>query len=163
MARLQSTTTEQVDAVDIDRIDVSTIVRQHGSQGSSHNFTSIDDGNHLVFQFATDGFAAVVASRTGLEQFDDTQGGAGQQTLLIVGGIIQVANVAVQVGSVSVTQTFHIAFVTDGISQIIILRRPRKGFFLSKDGIVDNDTVHARIVVGVNQSSFNINGIVQSS
>jgi hypothetical protein len=58
------------------------------------------------------------------------------------------------------TQTFDITLVGNGISQVIILRSTTKGFFLSKNGIIDYNSMNPWIVIGIEQGRFDVDGIV---
>jgi hypothetical protein len=56
-----------------------------------------------------------------------------------------------------------VTLVADSIAQVVVLRRSGEGLLLSKDWVVNNDTVNARIVVRIDQSGLYLYRIVQSS
>jgi hypothetical protein len=49
LAGMQTTVPKHVDTVDINRVDIGTIICQHGCQRPSHNFASIDDSYSFAF------------------------------------------------------------------------------------------------------------------
>lgn len=109
----------------------------------------------------TEWFRLVVASGTLFQDLYHRQGGTRQQTFVFVDGIIQIPDVPVQIGPVRVTQPFHVAPVTDRIAQVIVLRCTAVTFFLTKNRIIYNDPVHARVIVGVHQCCLNIDRVGQ--
>jgi hypothetical protein len=166
--RLQSPTRKLVDGINVDRIHIGTVVGQHGGQRSTDNFRPINDSDGLALQLLADGFGLVVAVWTVLEYFHHTEGSARQQTLFfatvtaaIVSRIIQVANVAIEIEPIGMTEAFDVASEIDAVSKIVVLTGARKGLLLTKDGIVDNDTVYTRIVVSIEECVFNVDGVVE--
>jgi hypothetical protein len=99
-----------------------------------------------------DRFIQIKAS-TRFEDLDNAEGGTGHEAF---DPWFEVSHVPIQIGPVQVAQAFDVAFVRDGIAQVIVLTCPRKGFFLAKDGVVDEDAVHTRIFVGFLHDKRNV-------
>mmetsp|Transcript_16160 Transcript_16160/g.44768 ORF Transcript_16160/g.44768 Transcript_16160/m.44768 type:complete len:239 (+) Transcript_16160:660-1376(+) len=156
---MQPTTSEEVDRIDVHGIDVRTIIREHGSQGTADDLTSVDHGDDLAVQLPSRGFAGVVTSWTLLQYLDAAQCCAGQQAFLCVGRVVEKSHVAVEVGAVCVAKAFDVAFVRDAVSQIIVLAGAAERFLLTEDGVVHDDAVNSWVVVGIHQRSFNVDGV----
>lgn len=160
---MQATTLEHVNTIDINRVYGCSIICQHGSKWTTNNFTSIDNRDNLSVHVSSNGVWFVITSWTLFQNLDNTESSAWQQTLLIICRRIQISHISIKISPVQVTKTFDIAFVRNRVSQIVILWCPTKGFFLSKNGIIHDDTMNSGIFIGINQSILDINWIVHRS
>jgi hypothetical protein len=60
-----------------------------------------------------------------------------------------------------VTKSFDITFVVYRVTQEIVVTITGKRLDLTKDGVVDDNAVHAGVVVRIPQGAFDVNGVVQ--
>ena len=92
-----------------------------GSKRSTNNLRSIDNSNDLSLHMLANWLRFVIAVWTLLQYLDTRQCRAGQNALLSIAGVVEKAHVAIQIGTVRMTETLNITFERDGITEIIIL------------------------------------------
>mmetsp|Transcript_11336 Transcript_11336/g.19666 ORF Transcript_11336/g.19666 Transcript_11336/m.19666 type:complete len:242 (+) Transcript_11336:748-1473(+) len=157
---MQLPSTKQINGININRVHIGSIIRQHGRQRPSHNLGPINNRHRLPLHMPPNGLALIITRGTTLQKLHHTQRRTGQQTLFGIGRIIHVSDIPIQARSIFVTQSLHIALVRNGISKIIILTLSRERFDLSEDGIIHDNPMHAGIIVGIHQRRLDVDGIV---
>mmetsp|Transcript_40201 Transcript_40201/g.78560 ORF Transcript_40201/g.78560 Transcript_40201/m.78560 type:complete len:289 (-) Transcript_40201:122-988(-) len=160
VALVQPPPLEPVHAVDVHGVHGGAVVGEHGRQGPSHDLAPVDDGDDLALQLPSHGEGGVVAAVARLQDFHHAQRRAGDEAFVLVARRIDVADVPVQIAAVSVAQTLHVAAEGHRVAEVVVLTGPAERFHLAEDGVVDDDAVHARIVVGVEQRGLHVDGIV---
>lgn len=156
---MQLPASKKIDGVDIDGIHFRSVVGQHCRQWSTDNFRPIDNGYGLPLHLSPNGFTLVKTRGQRVQYLHHRQCRARQDAFLGIPWKIDEPNVPVQIRSILVTQALHIALDRDGISQIIVLALAREGFDLSEYGIVHNYAMHSRIIVGIPQCRFDVDGV----
>ena len=134
-----------------------------GGEGSTDNLGAVDDRHNLSLHMLPNGLGLVVAVGTLLQDLDAAECRAGQHALLGVGRVVQEANVAVEIGTVSMAKALNVALEGDSIAKVVILRGTGEALDLAEDGVVHDDAVDAGVVVGGRQGSLNVDGIVNGA
>lgn len=119
-----NTTVELLDTIDINRVNLGTIVGQESGQRTTNNFGSVNDSNHSSVQAVSVRQDSVIDSDI-LHDLDQSQGCARNNTLLGL-GLVQETNVMVHVVNVLVVKTFHILAHVDDVLEVLILLRHDK-------------------------------------
>lgn len=97
---------------------------------------------------STDGFALIITLFNAFQYLHHRESSAGQYALFGMFSIHE-ADVSIQIGTILMTQSLHVAFVRYSIAKVVILTFTREGFDLAKDGVIDDDAVYARVVVRI--------------
>ena len=134
-----------------------------GSERSADNLGAVDDRHNLPLHVLPNGLGLVVAVGTLFQDLDAAECRAGQHALLGVGRIVQEANVAVQIGTVRMTQSLNVALEGDGIAKVVILRGTGEALDLAEDGVVHDDAVDVGVVVGGRQGGLDVDGVVDGA
>lgn len=135
-----STTVKLLDAIDIDRVDLGSVVGEESSQRTTNDFRTVDDGDDSSVEAVTVGKDHVVDSNV-LHDLDNSQGGARENALFGV-GVVQEADVVVHVVNVLVVETLNILAHIDDVLKVLVLA-------ISKDRVVDHDTMDILILIGL--------------
>ena len=113
------TTMVLLDAIDIDRVDLGTIVGEKSGEGTADDFGAIDDGDNSSVEAVTVGKYSVIDSDI-FHDLDQSEGGAGDDTLLGL-GLVEKADVVVHVVDVLVVQALDILADIDDVLEVLIL------------------------------------------
>ena len=154
-----SATAKEIDGINVNGIDISAIIGQQAASG----LPTISLRLMIVTTFPSMcrpmGLVGVVTAGTVFENFNNGQGSAWQKALESVGGIVEVSDIAIEIGTVGVAEAFDIALEGDTVSKIVVLTSTRKAFLLPENRVVNDNTVDTRVVVGIQESIFDIEGI----
>lgn len=110
---------ELLDTVDVDRVDLSTVVGEKGGEGTTNNLGAVDNGDDSSVEAVTVGKNSVVDSDI-FHHLDQSEGGAGDDTLLGL-GLVEEADVVVHIIDVLVVQTLDILADIDDVLEILVL------------------------------------------
>ncbi len=141
---------EQLYAIQIDRVDVSAVVRQQRSQRPPDDLRAIDDRDRLPEQPVPVRDDRVVNLQV-FKDFDYSQRRAGKDRLVQVGGRIEEADVLVHVEHVCVGETLDVLGWGDELLDIVVLARGR-----GEDGVVDYYAVDGGVGVGGEDGFFDV-------
>lgn len=106
----------------------------------------------------------IIHVRTGFQYLNHGQCRTWQDTFQCIVRIVQISNVAVQIGAIQMAEPFHVTLVRDGIANIIVLRRAGERFpLLTEDRVVHDDSMHPWIVICIHECAFDIDWIVDDT
>mgnify|MGYP007002795151 CR=1 FL=1 len=125
--------------MNINRVDLGSIIGQEGGQGPSDHFASIDNHHRSVVQLISVGGVLVVHNSTVLQHLDDRQRSTGNDRLQVLPPA-DVADVVVHVETVEVTEPLHVLEWVDAILDVLIMAT-------AKDRVVDEDAVDRVVAV----------------
>lgn len=124
-----------------------TVVGQQSCQRTTHDLTPVDHSDGASVQSVAVRENRVVDTEV-LKDLDDGERCAGQDALLGTGGVEE-ANVLVHVEDVLVGQALDVLIGGDNLLQVLVLP-------VAEDGVVDHNAIDFGIVVGVDQSVFEL-------
>jgi len=134
---------ELLNVIDVDAVHVCAVVGKQGCQWPSYDFTAVDDSDGAAMQPVTIGQNGVVDAQV-LKDLDNSQGGARQNALLS-GGRVKEANVLVHIEEIAMRQSLDVLVDGNDLLQVLVLAA-------AEDGVVDNDGVYGRVVVGFDEA-----------
>lgn len=111
---------ELLDAVDVDRVDLGTVVGKESGKRATNNLTAVDNGDDTAVEAVSVGENSVVNSDI-FHDLDQTQGCAGENALLGLCGV-QETDVVVHVVDVLVVQALDILAHVNNLLKVLILR-----------------------------------------
>mmetsp|Transcript_6861 Transcript_6861/g.22656 ORF Transcript_6861/g.22656 Transcript_6861/m.22656 type:complete len:302 (+) Transcript_6861:257-1162(+) len=133
--------------VDVHRVDQRAIVRQHRRQRPPHHLGAVVQHNCLAGELLANGQLLLVGAEV-VEDLEDGEGCAGEDGLPVA-QVGEHADVVVQRVAVPVVQALDVLLHRDDVAQVVINRA-------AKDGIVDNDAVDGRVLVGLDDGVLQI-------
>lgn len=115
-----NTAVELLDTIDINRVDLGTVVSEESGKWAANNLTAVDNGYDSAVEAVSVGENSVVDSDI-FHDLDQTQGRAGDNTLLGLCGV-QETDVVVHVVDVLVVQTLDILAHVYNVLKVLILK-----------------------------------------
>lgn len=112
---------EFLDAVDVDRVNLGTVVGKEGGKRAANNLTAIDNGDDSAVETVSVGENSVIDSDI-FHDLDQTQGCAGDNALFRL-CFVQETDIVVHVVDVLVVQTLDILAHVNNVLKVLILRR----------------------------------------
>ena len=112
-------TVELLDTIDVDRVDLGTVIGKEGSKGTTDNLGAVDDSDNPSVEAVAVRKNSVVDSDI-FHDLDQSKWGAGNDALLGL-GFVQEADVVVHVVDVLVVQTLDILADIDNVLKVLVL------------------------------------------
>ncbi len=123
---------------DVDRVDGGAVVGEHRGERAADDLRAVEDDGDLAVELVADGPRAVVSAEV-LHDLDHGERRARQHALL-ARVVVDRPDVVVQRVPVAVVEALDVLLEADHVAQVVV-DRP------AEDGVVDDDAVHARLLV----------------
>lgn len=102
-----STAREELDVVDVDGVDCGTVVGEEGGEGTANDFGAVNDCDGAAMEAVSVGEDAVIDAEV-FEDFDDGEGGTGEDALEGVVRGVKEADVLIHVENVAMREPLDV-------------------------------------------------------